>query len=349
VLAELDALGLAESTIVIFFSDNGPNTFRDEDRYTGGLRGRKGSSHEGGVRTPFFIRWQGRFQAGKKVMTVASHIDLFDTLLELTEVPEPVTLPRDGRSLVPLIEGRGEEWPDRMIFDAMGMGSPRHGAVRNQQYRWVMGPVSPGLYDIEADPGANNDLTEALPDVAAEFKAAFDEWAESVFIGFQSQPEFDRLPIPVGYAEAPVVTIPSTFCFLNGQGLKFSAAGWDWEWIENWTRTDQYVWWDIDVVRSGRYEVSIAYTCPASDLGSRMELRFGGSVVPFTVDVAAEPEEITFPDRFPRWECNDRNWGHMVLGTVGLEQGRTKLGISAVEIAGKSPFDLHTVHVRRVD
>ncbi|MBT4612419.1 MAG: sulfatase-like hydrolase/transferase, partial [Gemmatimonadetes bacterium] len=63
VLKKLDELKLADNTIVIYFSDNGPNSFR----WNGGMKGRKGSTDEGGVRVPMLVRWPGQIKPGTKV------------------------------------------------------------------------------------------------------------------------------------------------------------------------------------------------------------------------------------------------------------------------------------------
>ena len=77
----LDQLSLAEDTIVVFFCDNGPNG----NRWNEGMKGRKGSTDEGGVRSPLFIRWPGKIPAGKRMAHIASVIDLMPTLAELAE------------------------------------------------------------------------------------------------------------------------------------------------------------------------------------------------------------------------------------------------------------------------
>jgi hypothetical protein len=104
--------GLAENTIFIFMTDNGPTT----QRFTAGLRDQKASVYEGGIRAPFFLRWPGRLQP-KKVSTIAAHIDVAPTLLEATGTAKPSTVHFDGLSLMPLFErGDDEEWPKRNIY-----------------------------------------------------------------------------------------------------------------------------------------------------------------------------------------------------------------------------------------
>jgi arylsulfatase A-like enzyme len=67
-LRKLDDLRLSDNTIVIYFSDNGPNSWR----WNGGMKGRKASVDEGGVRAPFFIRWPGKIKPGTRVREIAA-------------------------------------------------------------------------------------------------------------------------------------------------------------------------------------------------------------------------------------------------------------------------------------
>jgi len=206
----------------------------------------------------------------------------------------------------------------------------------------------PGLYDIERDPGETEDLTAAYPAAAGEMREAFDRWHDEATRSGPNTLE-QRVPIPIGHPQAPFVEVPGQYCFRQGEGLRFPRAGWDWEWITNWTSTEQYVWWDIDVVRPGRYEFTIRYTCPPGDKGSRILFSIQDVKQEFVVEQAAEVKEITFPDRYPRWEVNDREWLAQRIGRFELKQGRTRLELRAVQTAGNAVMDLHTIEVRRVE
>ncbi len=83
VLKRLDELKLADNTIVLYFCDNGPNSWR----WNGGMRGRKGSTDEGGVRSPLLMRWPGHVRPGTKVTQIAGAIDLLPTLADLAGIP----------------------------------------------------------------------------------------------------------------------------------------------------------------------------------------------------------------------------------------------------------------------
>ncbi|MDF1862215.1 MAG: arylsulfatase, partial [Verrucomicrobiales bacterium] len=103
-LKKLDDLELAEDTIVIYFCDNGPNGVR----WNGDMKGKKGATDEGGVRSPMLIRWPAGIDAGTRVSTFGAAIDLLPTLTEMAGVPLISTKPLDGISLAAVLTGQGE-------------------------------------------------------------------------------------------------------------------------------------------------------------------------------------------------------------------------------------------------
>ncbi len=99
----LERLGLVENTILIFMTDNGPQ----QPRYVAGMRGRKGTVYQGGIRVPFFMRWPARLKPGR-IGRIAAHIDVMPTLAEACGAKAPADRKIDGRSLMPLLaRGRG--------------------------------------------------------------------------------------------------------------------------------------------------------------------------------------------------------------------------------------------------
>ncbi len=99
-LQTLDETGLADSTLVVFTSDNGGHP-----EYAGNapLRGSKWNLYEGGIRVPFLVRWPGRVQPGTTSDAVVSAIDLLPTFADLSDAKSPKDI--DGRSLRPLLMG----------------------------------------------------------------------------------------------------------------------------------------------------------------------------------------------------------------------------------------------------
>src|SRR6185369_12044880 len=127
VLDSLERWQLANDTIVIYWSDNGPASWR----WNGGMKGRKGSVDEGGLRVPFLLRWPGRVPARTRIPQIAGAIDILPTLADLAGVPATSAKPLDGKSLKPLLTGKPAEWPDRMYFSHQN----HRISVRTQKYR----------------------------------------------------------------------------------------------------------------------------------------------------------------------------------------------------------------------
>ena len=87
--------------------------------YNAGMKGLKGSADEGGVRVPFFVRWDGRIEPGRDMDRIAAHIDILPTLAALAGAELP-TGQVEGRNLLPLIEDPDAEWSDRYLFTHKG-------------------------------------------------------------------------------------------------------------------------------------------------------------------------------------------------------------------------------------
>ncbi len=189
-VAELDRLGIADQTVVVFMVDNGPNT----TRYVGPFRGQKTHVHEGGIRSPLWVRWPARLKPGTASDRVAAHIDIMPTLLEAAGATPPKGVKLDGRSVLPLLEGRDVEWPDRTIVIQAHRGDAphpaQHVAVIGQRYKLVhptgfaggdphaAGETPWELYDIANDPGEANNL-HPHPE-SAKLLEFYDTWFKDV-------------------------------------------------------------------------------------------------------------------------------------------------------------------------
>ncbi len=181
-LATIDDLGVRESTIVIFTSDNGP-TFRlggaDSDFFesTGGLRGRKGSLYEGGIRVPLIVRWPGRVAPGSTSDMVNATWDFFPTLLEMANLPA-YDGAIDGISLVPELTGQAR--PARTTdmyweYPSAGMQAARIGHIKGVRKGLKKDPDAPmEVYDLLIDPNEQNNLAEESPETVAELRAIMD-------------------------------------------------------------------------------------------------------------------------------------------------------------------------------
>jgi arylsulfatase A-like enzyme len=325
VLKRLDDLKLAENTIVIYFSDNGPESFR----WNGGMKGRKGTTDEGGVRVPFFIRWPAKIGAGTKVTKIAGAIDLLPTLAKLAGIELKPPKPIDGVDVSPLLLGTAKDWPDRMIF------SHRAGrtSVRTRQYRL---DDNGALFDMLADPGQAKDISKERPDVAKMYADAVGAWRKEL------APGRDNRPFPVGYREFPSTILPARDGIPHGNIQRSSGAP-NCSYFVNWTKPEDSMTWDIEVNTTGRYAVTIHYTAP--EAGSLIELSFNGSKTTARVAPAWDPPPYNNQDTIPRprGESQMKEFRPLDAGTIQLEKGRGLLTLRATEIPGKSVMDVRQI------
>ncbi len=345
VLKQLNDLKLAENTIVIYFSDNGPNSWR----WNGGMKGRKGSTDEGGVRSVCFIRWPAKIKSGTKVEQISGAIDLLPTLAALSGVKLISKKELDGKNLSPLLLGKTGEYKhgDRMIF------SHQNGnvSVRTQQYRL---DNRNALYDMVADPGQEKDIAADKPEVAKRLVAAVAAWREDVGVaaadskdkgkGRGGLPADDR-PYPVGYREFPTTPLPARDGEPHG-GVKRSSSAPNCSYFVNWTSKDDRITWDIDVKTAGTYDVTIHYT--AAEAGSTIVMDFKGSKLAGKVAPAWNPPLYTNQDTLPRppAESQMKEFRPLKLGTIKLPAGRGPMTLQATDIPGKSVMDVRLVELR---
>ncbi len=206
-LAKLQKLGLEDDTIVVFMTDNGPDIERVgiPARHTAGLRGKKGTPYEGGIRVPCWFRWPGVFEPDKKVDRHAAHIDFLPTVLDLCDVERQGGFPIDGVSLAPLLHGTAADWPDRTVFihlernlhvpEAYGNCS-----ARTQQYKMVNGTE---LYDMAVDPGEQHDISGQKPEMLEQLRSEYEAWFDDVM----DDDRWQAVPTHIGDARQNSVTL----------------------------------------------------------------------------------------------------------------------------------------------
>jgi arylsulfatase A-like enzyme len=332
-LKKLDELKIADNTIVLYFSDNGPNSWRWND----GMRGRKGSTDEGGVRAPLLVRWPGHVNPGTRVGAITGAIDLLPTLCELCGFKHVGDKPLDGLSLASLLlrdtPPRGP-WPDRMIFSHWS----GRVSVRTQKYRL---DATGKLYDMTADPGQTKDVSQDQAEVAKRLKDEVAKWRQTVLAEL---PRADDRPFTVGYREMPMTTLPARDGVPHG-GVRRSAGAPNCSYFTHWTSPADRITWDVEVATPGRYEAVVYYTCPAADVGSTVELSGNGGAVSATVTEPHDPPlRGAEHDRVRRaGESYVKDWRPLRLGTVEMMSGRGTLTFRAVRVPGKQVMDVRAV------
>ena len=335
VLAKLDELGLAENTVVLYFSDNGPNSWR----WNAGMKGRKGSVDEGGLRSPLVVRWPGQIPVGQRISTVAGAIDLLPTLSDLAGIEIGATKPLDGRSLVPLLRGQDVQWEDRLLFSLRNARGQLQLSIRTQRLRLD----SDGrLFDIENDPGQHRDAAGEFPEEAERLRAAAKEWLAEVAPNVGP----DDRPFPVGHA--PMTLLPARDGVPHG-GVKRSGRAPNCSYFTNWTSTSDSITWDIEVAEPGEYELAIYYAAPAA--GSTIEASFEDVAIRGQVIEAHDPPAYgSEADRVWRGtgESLVKDFRMQSLGTADFPAARGTLTLRALDVAGEQVAEIRYAVLNRL-
>jgi len=334
VMKLLDDNALSADTIVVFLSDNGPNG----ERYNSGMKGAKGSYDEGGSRVPCYIRYPAKFKP-HEVTTLTAHIDLLPTLAELCEAKLPKNV--DGRSLVPLLEGRSEGWKVRTLFTQHQL-QPASGAVRTDTHRLVLTKTGPALYVMTTDVEQKKNIATQQPELVTQLRKEFDNWYADVSRGASSEAK----PIPLGHPEADVVELPAALSRFSG-GVKYNGKHPNNAWLVGWESTKAQAEWLIDATRDGRYNVELKYLCPKERSGSTVTVHLGDEEL--SVKIPGTPVvQLPSPDRVPREEAFEMEWHMLSLGSVNLKKGESVVRLNMNTILEGSALDLKAIRLTRV-
>ncbi len=240
----LKATNLLENTLLIFFTDNGPQ----HHRYRGGLKGKKGTILEGGIRVPCFMHYKNGFPQDRVIDNTSSVMDILPTVLDLCKIEPLANNNVDGISLLPLIEGTADNWKERTIYHQWSRGFPvkyHNIAIRKGDYKLLAYTGFDAdiedfqLYNINKDPKELNDLCDKMPELALKLKKEWDNWYNNVL------KEHKVLRISIGSEhENPVLLTRNDWRGPLGTG---------------WTNEEAFGYWDVKVVNEGTYDVELIF------------------------------------------------------------------------------------------
>lgn len=341
ILAKLEEWEIAENTIVVYFCDNGPNGFR----WNGDMKGRKGSTDEGGVRSPCFVRWQNHIPAGHEISPIGAAIDLLPTLAELCEVPLKSTKKLDGTSLASLLLGdmKPADWPDRQIVSHWKTKT----SVRNQRFRL---DHQGALFEIAKDPGQRKDVAEQFPDVVATLRHRAETFLQEIE-GYDE----DERSFALGHPDYLYTQLPARDAVGTGE-IRRSNRYPNCSYLSNWTSPEETIRFRVHVGCQGTYRVKLQYACQADAVGSELELTFfnrtrdSESRLAFKIvtphDVPARGQEH---DRVERAESYVKDFATAEIGEIHLTEGDGELVLSAKDIPGQEVMDFRLLFFERVE
>ena len=335
ITTKLRKLSVEDNTIIIYLTDNGPNSFR----WNGGMRGKKGSTDEGGVRSPLYMQWKSLLKPGKKITQIASTIDLLPTLANMVDIDPITAKPIDGRDLSPLLLEKKVEWKNRLIFNHWNGKT----SIRTQNYRL---DNEDRLYDIRKDRGQTIDISTQLPQLLDSLKKAKEDWLTDVK---PLNADTDERPFTLGHPDFEFTQIPSRDGIAHGNITRSSIHPND-TFFTNWKSIKDSITWDVEVLADGQFEVQLYYTCSEKNIGSTVELSMGNS------KIATKILEVNNPsltgsenDRSPRIESYVKDFKPTKLGDMILKKGNGTMTLKALEVVGEEVGDVRLLLFRRTN
>ena len=324
IVRSLKEKGVYENTIIIFFSDNGPNG----NRWNNDLKDRKGSTNEGGVRVPFFIQWPKNIKKGLKIKQISSVLDVFPTLLELTGNESLNDL--DGMSLKRFLDSPSLLDDERTIFSYWN----NRISARNNNY--ILDHEN-NLYDLVKDFSQYNPIEKDNNPHYQKLLNDKNEWLTKVVN--PNKEKLKRRPFTINYNAAKYTHLPARDAEINGD-LKRSSIHANCSFIENWKNTNDYIFWEIDVLEDGINNIELYYTLEKESVGTEIALEFENQIIKKTIDEFHDPSLVGFEeDKIKRIESYTKDFKKIKIGTMSFKKGLSKLKLKTTKKVGKKSID----------
>ena len=291
---KLQSLGIDENTLVIFMTDNGPQ----QPRYIAGMRGRKGSVFQGGVRVPSFWHYPKAFKEARDIKTPAAHYDILPTLVEFTGAKIPTNLELEGQSLLPLLTKKETDFPERIINRYWSRNAPvryNNVATRKGDIKLVgVGKDKEGadkfeLFDLGKDPFEQNDISENNMGLVDELKLEMAEWLTQM----ESSKNIVNAPKPIigTEFENPVMLDRNDAHFVNVEGIQKELLYWD-ILIQETQKFDIIVHLDKGLESNGKLELIVG------DSTESLNFTGEGQMSLQLKDITLEKGEVRIMPRF---------------------------------------------------
>ncbi len=323
---------LEENTIVIFMSDNGPNGWR----WNGGMRGKKGSTDEGGVKSPFFIKWPKHIKAGHKSKQLTASIDLLPILTGLAKIKLPDTLRMDGLDLSSKVLNQNPATTARVVYNHWNGET----SLRTQKYRL---DAENRLYDMDNDLGQTIDISSKKPIIKDSLVRIKEKWEQEILASKIDK----KRPFTIGTRDYDYTQLPARDAIATGSITRSNRWPND-SFYTNWVSTNDSIFWNVDILEEGTFEVFLYYTCKKDAVGTELQLAFNNSKITKVISEFHDPDLIgADKDRSPRMESYVKDFKAIKLGEISLNKGIGQLSLSAITMPGNSVIDFRLLNLKR--
>ncbi|WP_445735274.1 arylsulfatase [Mariniflexile sp.] len=341
ILGFLEQNNLTDNTLIVFLSDNGPGML---DRYNGGMRGRKGSVDEGGLRVPAYFYWKGKILPGTKLNMLTAHIDLLPTLASITKSEIPNSDDLDGIDIMPFITKQRESIT-REIFTPkqINVDTPiekMEYSFRTDRYRLVKRRNQIELYDMINDGAQSTDIALEYLEITNELKVKAESCLAKINEKYAQKP----LCI-IGDMEAKIHELYADEAHFS-EGIKFAGLdGFNPDWLTNITSKEDSIWWDLDVKNTKTYTVLLKYACTEDNIGCRINVMSENDKLSYTLNQPYDEGYLSVPNR-GKSEANTfsyKKFKTVAIGKLKVSEGTNKITVNVSDIKNGKSIDLKTL------
>ena len=331
VLDSLKKYNKIENTIVIFFSDNGPNGFR----WNNDLKGKKGSTDEGGVRVPFLLQWPKKIKKGIQIDQITSVLDIFPSLVDLTNLSSNIDF--DGRSFVEYLDKPQLKDDKRKIFSYWGNKI----SVRNNNF---ILDHNDELFDLRSDEQQLKPVVNSQNDYA-ELTNAKKNWKDRVVGKYINKKE--KREFTVNFSSQIDTHLPARDAEITGQ-LKRSSIHANCSFIENWTDVEDYIYWEIDVMEDSTAKAELYYTLAPEDVGAKISIEYENKVYEKVLSEYFDSNLVGKKiDIVERTESYTKDFKKIDIGEIDFKKGKSTLKIRTNKIIGKKSIDFRLLILKK--
>ena len=333
-IEHLEKRGMLENTIIIYFSDNGPNG----NRWNGEMKGIKGSTDEGGVRSPLIINWKENIPAGRSINSISSVMDLLPTLTDLAGITYQTKKPLDGISLKNQLVSKTELMPEeRTIINYW----EKRISVRSQRYR-LSDDLK--LYDMFNDPNQTTDISKSSQAIFESHLNERKNWEKNVL---RELPEKDTRPFVIGHPNMQNTILTADDAKFD-ENIQRSSKHPNDSYLQFTKSLAGEIYWNVHVDIAGDFDAIVYYNCSDKNIGTNLEMTFLQQSLNKKIKTAHTSDEIGRDyDRYPRDESYVKNFKSMNMGTLRLMKGEGILKLNATQLNANKDLEFKRIVLKR--
>ena len=218
------------------------------------------------------------------------------------------------------------------------------GAVRSDQYRFVVERGDTMLFDMKSDPGQKKDISSMEIELTNSLALEYKKWFDDVTGDFQPDTE-----IRIGFADEKKAYLPAHESGFTGDIHFKEGHGWAHDWLVNWINSEDSIYWDVVVDQPTEFSLELLYSCPIGNIGAVLEASNSENKLKAEIINSHDPEYFPSPDRIQRIEVYEKEWARLPMGNLNINSGNQRIVLKAKDIPNGMVGEIKGLQLTRVN